>query len=90
VPDKPSDLVQGFLDMPILKALALETMHGYGISVRIAPMSRGVFRRNAGSSFPAIERLPRHGLIKGERKPTENNRRGKYDARTGIGREEAG
>ena len=49
MPDKPSDLVQGTLDMLILKTLALEPTHGYGISVRIEQMSRGVFRLNAGS-----------------------------------------
>lgn len=86
MPDKPSDLVQGSLDMLILKTLALEAMHGYGISVRIEQMSRGVFRLNAGSLFLAIERLQRDGLIKGEWKPTENNRRAKYYALTGKGR----
>ncbi|HVH60074.1 MAG TPA: PadR family transcriptional regulator [Candidatus Sulfotelmatobacter sp.] len=86
MPDKPSDLVQGTLDMLILKTLALEAMHGYGISVRIEQMSRGVFRLNAGSLFLAIERLQRDGLIKGEWKPTENNRRAKYYALTGKGR----
>ena len=86
MPDKPSDLVQGTLDMLILKTLALEAMHGYGISVRIEQMSRGVFRLNAGSLFLAIERLQRDGLIKSEWKPTENNRRAKYYALTGKGR----
>ena len=76
--DKPSDLVQGTLDMLMLKTLALEPMHGYGISVRIEQMSKGVFRLNAGSLFLAIQRLERDGLIDGERKPTENNRRATY------------
>src|SRR5256885_8623287 len=74
--DKPSDLVQGTLDM--LKTLALEPMHGYGIAVRLEQMSQGVFRPNAGSLFMAIQRLQRDGLIKGEWKSTENNRRAKY------------
>jgi PadR family transcriptional regulator, regulatory protein PadR len=78
MPDKSSDLVQGTLDMLVLKTLALEPMHGYGISVRIEQMSRGVFRMNAGSLFLAIQRLERDGLIEGEWKPTENNRRAKY------------
>src|SRR5438309_2026910 len=78
MPDKPSDLVQGTLDMLILKTLALEPMHGYGISVRIEQMSKGVFRLNAGSLFLAIQRLERDGLIDGEWKPTENNRRARY------------
>jgi PadR family transcriptional regulator len=59
MPDKSSDLVQGTLDMLVLKTLALEPMHGYGISVRIEQMSKGVFRPNAGSLFLAIQRLER-------------------------------
>jgi transcriptional regulator len=86
MPDKPSDLVQGTLDMLILKTLALEPMHGYGISVRIEQMSKGVFRLNAGSLFLAIERLQRAGLIKGEWKSSENNRRAKYYVLTEHGR----
>jgi len=80
--DKSSDLVQGTLDMLVLKTLALEPMHGYGITVRIEQMSRGVFHLNPGSLFLAIQRLERDGLIKGEWKPTENNRRAKYYALT--------
>ena len=72
--DKPSDLVQGTLDMLILKTLALEPMHGYGIAVRLEQMSKGVFRPNAGSLFMAIQPLQRDGLIKGEWKSSENNR----------------
>ena len=86
MPNKPSDLVQGTLDMLILKTLDLEPMHGYGISGRIEQMSKGVFRPNAGSLFLAIQRLLRDGLIKGEWKPTENNRRAKYYALTEKGR----
>jgi transcriptional regulator len=86
MPDKSSDLVQGTLDMLVLKTLALEPMHGYGISVRIEQLSRGVFRPNAGSLFLAIQRLQRDGLILGEWKPTENNRRAKYYAPTAKGR----
>jgi PadR family transcriptional regulator, regulatory protein PadR len=84
---KPSDLVQGTLDMLILKTLALEPMHGYGIGVRIEQMSKGVFRLNAGSLFVAIQRLQRDGLIKGEWKSTENSRRAKYYVLTERGRE---
>jgi PadR family transcriptional regulator, regulatory protein PadR len=86
MPDKPSDLVQGTLDMLILKTLALEPTHGYGISVRIEQMSKGVFRLNAGSLFLAIQRLERDGLIDGEWKPTENNRRARYYTLTAKGR----
>ena len=84
--DKPSDLVQGTLDMLILKTLALEPMHGYGIAVRLEQMSHGVFRVNAGSLFVALQRLQRAGLIKGEWKATENSRRAKYYALTDQGR----
>ena len=84
--DKPTDLVQGTLDMLILKTLALQPMHGYGIAVRLEQMSRGVFRVNAGSLFVALQRLQRAGLIKGEWKATENSRRAKYYALTDQGR----
>jgi len=83
---KPSDLVQGTLDMLILKTLALEPMHGYGIAVRLEQMSRGVFRLNAGSLFIAFQRLERAGLIRGEWRSTENSRRAKYYALTEQGR----
>ena len=66
-----SSLVQGTLDMIILRTLALEPMHGYGIGVRIEQISRGVFQVNAGSLFPALRRLERDGLIKGEWAATE-------------------
>ena len=86
MPEKASDLIQGTLDMLILKTLALEPMHGYGISVRIKQVSKSVFRLNAGSLFLAIQRLERDGLIQSEWKPTENNRRAKYHALTRKGR----
>ncbi len=76
--DKSSALVQGTLDMLILKTLALEPMHGYGVAVRIEQISRGVFRVNAGSLFVAFRRLKRAGLIRSEWRATENNRRAKY------------
>src|SRR3981189_432121 len=84
--DKSSDLVQGTLDMLILKTLELEPMHGYGISARIEQFSKGVFRGNAGSLFVAFQRLQRAGLIKGEWKATENSRRAKYYVLTEQGR----
>ena len=86
MPDKPTDLVQGTLDMLILKTLALEPMHGYGIATRIEQVSKGVFRVNAGSLFIAIQRLVRAGLIRGEWKATENSRRAKYYVLTDQGR----
>jgi PadR family transcriptional regulator PadR len=83
--EKPS-LVQGTLYMLILKTLALEPMHGYGIGVRLEQISRGVFQVNAGSLFPALRRLERDGLIEGDWQVTENNRRAKYYALTASGR----
>jgi PadR family transcriptional regulator, regulatory protein PadR len=83
---KPTGLVQGTLDMLILKTLALEPMHGYGIGVRIEQISHGVFQVNAGSLFPGFRRLERDGLIKGVWRETENNRRAKYYALTAQGR----
>ena len=86
MPDKPSDLVQGTLDMLILKTLALEALHGYGIAVRLEQISKGVFRPNAGSLFVAFQRLQRAGLIRSEWKATENSRRAKYYVLTDQGR----
>jgi PadR family transcriptional regulator PadR len=86
MPDKSTDLVQGTLDMLILKTLALEPMHGYGVAVRIEQISKGVFRVNAGSLFVAFQRLKRAGWIRSEWKATENNRRAKYYVLTEQGR----
>jgi PadR family transcriptional regulator PadR len=83
---KPSGLVQGTLDMLILKTLALEPMHGFGIGARIEQISKGVFQVNAGSLFPALRRLERDGLIRDEWRVTENNRRAKYYILTAAGR----
>jgi len=81
-----SDLVQGTLHMLILKTLALEPMHGYGIGMRLEQISKGIFRVNAGSLFPALSRLERDGLIAGAWRVTENNRRAKYYSLTAPGR----
>jgi PadR family transcriptional regulator PadR len=83
---KPSDLVQGTLDMLILKTLDLEAMHGYGIALRIEQISKGVFQVNPGSLFPAFRRLERSGWIESEWRATENNRRAKYYLLTDEGR----
>ena len=85
-PNAPNTLVQGTLDMLILKTLALEPMHGYGIGVRLAQISKGVFQVNAGSLFPAFRRLERDGLITAEWRGTENNRQAKYYSLTKQGR----
>src|SRR5882762_3867025 len=88
--DKQGDLVQGTLDMLILKIVALEPTHGYGIAVRIEQTSNGVFKVNAGSLFVALQRLHRAGLIRSESKASENNRRAKYYALTESGRKRLG
>jgi transcriptional regulator len=72
--------------MLILKTLALEPMHGYGIAVRLEQISKGRFRVNAGSLFPAFRRLERDGLIEGEWETTEHKRRAKRYALTAAGR----
>lgn len=84
--DKTSALVQGTLDMLILRTLALEPMHGYGIGMRLEQISKGAFQVNAGSLFPAFRRLERDGQIKADWRATENNRRAKYYAITAAGR----
>ena len=84
--EKTASLVQGTLDMLILKTLALEPMHGYGVGVRIEQISRGHFQVNGGSLFPALRRLERDGLIAADWRATEHNRRAKYYALTPAGR----
>lgn len=83
---KLESVVQGTLNMLILKTLALEPMHGYGVGLRIEQISKGVFQVNAGSLFPAFRRLERQGWIIGEWRATENNRRAKYYMLTNAGR----
>ena len=78
--------MQGTLHMLILKTLALEPMHGYGIGVRLEQISKGVFQVNAGSLFPALRVLERDGFIAGEWQITENNRRAKDHTLTANGR----
>jgi PadR family transcriptional regulator PadR len=83
---KPGDMVQGTLEMLILKTLALEPMHGYGVALRIEQVSEGVFRVNPGSLLPALARMERAGRVKSEWRSTENNRRAKYYLLTASGR----
>jgi transcriptional regulator len=83
---EPKTLVQGTLDMLVLKTLTLEPMHGWGIAQRIEQISRGVFQVNAGSLFPAFRRLERDALVRVEWRATENNRRAKYYILTDAGR----
>jgi PadR family transcriptional regulator, regulatory protein PadR len=82
----PGDLVQGTLEMLILKTLVLQPMHGYGVALRIEQISRGVFRVNPGSLLPALSRMERAGRIRSEWRATENNRRAKYYSLTANGR----
>lgn len=84
--EKPRDLVQGTLEMLVLKTVALEPMHGYGIALRIEQISDGVFRVNPGSLLPALSRLEREGRVKSEWWATEHNRRAKYYLLTARGR----
>jgi len=86
MPEPPSGLVQGNLDMLILKTLALEPMHGSGMTLRIEQVSKGVFRLNPGSLLPALRRMERAGWVRGEWRATENNRRARYYAVTERGR----
>ncbi len=86
--DGTNDLVPGTLDMIILKTLALEPVHGYGIGLRIEQTSRGVFRVNAGSLFPALRRLERKGWLSAQWRTTENSRRAKYYGLTAEGRKQ--
>jgi PadR family transcriptional regulator, regulatory protein PadR len=80
------DLLQGTLDMLVLKALQLEPMHGWGITERIEQWSRQVLQVNQGSLYPALYRLQRQGWITSSWKTTENNRRARYYALTAAGR----
>jgi len=85
--DTSATLVQGTLDMLILKTLALEPLHGWGISQRIQQLSHGVFEVNPGSLFPAFRRLERAGLLECAWRTSENNRRAKYYSLTRAGRQ---
>ena len=85
--DQPTtDLIQGTLDLLILKTLSLEPMHGYGIARRIEQISRGVFKVNPGSLLTALQRLERAGWVDAEWRQTENARRAKVYALTRAGR----
>ena len=80
------DVLQGTLDMLVLKALHLGSLHGWGITERLEQGSRGVLRLNQGSLYPALYRLERQGLVSSSWKNTENNRRARYYALTAAGR----
>jgi transcriptional regulator len=81
-----SDLLQGTLEMLVLKTLALEPMHGWGIAQRIQQLSRDAFLVPQGSLYPALQRMKRRGWITSSWKTTSNNRRARYYALTTAGR----
>src|SRR5690242_19823680 len=82
------DLLQGTLDLLILKTLALETMHGWGIAQRIQQISQDALQVQQGSLYPALHRLEQQGWIEAEWRPSENNRRAKYYSLTRGGRKQ--
>ena len=81
-----TNLLQGTLDMLILKALSVAELHGLGVSRRIEQMTRGTFAVQPGSLFPALHRLEEAGWLESSWKPSENNRRAKYYSLTPAGR----
>lgn len=83
---KPADLVQGTLDLLILKILALEPLHGFAVSVRLRQVSGDVLQVSDGSLYPALHKLEQGGWIKAEWKTSENNRRVKFYELTRLGR----
>jgi transcriptional regulator len=83
---KPTDLVQGTLDMLILKVIALEPQHGWAIAQRIRQMSGDVLQVGQSALYPALHKLERHGWIKSEWKLSETNRRAKYYVLTRSGK----
>ena len=86
--DAGTDVIQGTLDMLILKTLSLEPLHGFGISRRIEQISRGVFKVNPGSLLTAFQRLERVGWLNSEWRQTANSRRAKYYSLTRAGRKQ--
>ena len=83
---KPSDFVQGTLDVLLLKILALEPLHGWAVSQRLKAVSGNVLQVSEGSLYPALHKLEVGGWITAEWKPTENNRRAKFYSLTRAGR----
>jgi PadR family transcriptional regulator len=83
-----TDVIQGTLDMLILKTLSLQPLHGFGIARRIEQISRGVFKVNPGSLLTALQRLERAGWLDAEWRDTENARRAKYYTLTRSGRKQ--
>jgi PadR family transcriptional regulator, regulatory protein PadR len=88
MPHESTELLQGTLELLVLKTLSLEAMHGWGISQRVQQMSQDVLRVTQGSLYPALQRMKRRGLITSEWRTTENNRRARYYLLTAAGRRE--
>jgi PadR family transcriptional regulator PadR len=86
VDDLNTDVIQGTLDMLILKTLSLQPLHGFGIARRIEQISRGVFKVNPGSLLTALQRLERAGWLDAEWRQTENSRRARFYSLTSAGR----
>ncbi|MGH9526568.1 MAG: PadR family transcriptional regulator [Terriglobales bacterium] len=84
---RPPDLVQGTLDLLLLKIIALEPLHGFAISERLRQVSSGVLQVSDGSLYPALHKLEQAGWIRAEWRATENNRRAKYYSLTATGRQ---
>jgi PadR family transcriptional regulator PadR len=85
---RPNDLVQGTLDLLLLKILALEPLHGWAISLRLKSISGDVLQVTDGSLYPALHKLEQEGWITAEWKQTENNRRAKFYSLTRLGRKQ--
>jgi PadR family transcriptional regulator PadR len=83
---KPNDLVQGTLDLLVLKILAMEPLNGWAISQRLKQVSGDVLQVSDGSLYPALHKLEQEGWVAAEWKPSENNRRAKYYSLTRLGR----
>jgi PadR family transcriptional regulator, regulatory protein PadR len=83
--DDRTELLQGTLELLVLKTLSVEPMHGWGIAQRIEQMSRGVFEVSQGSLYPALQRMKRKGWIASEWRVTEHNRRARYYRLTPAG-----
>jgi PadR family transcriptional regulator PadR len=83
---KPTDLMQGTLDLLVLKILALQPLHGWALSQRLKQISGDVLQVSDGSLYPALHKLEQQGWIRAEWKPTENNRRAKFYSLTRLGR----
>jgi PadR family transcriptional regulator, regulatory protein PadR len=90
MPPERTDLLQGTLELLVLKTLSLEPMHGWGIAQRIEQMSSGILEVSQGSLYPALQRMKNAGLVRSEWRVTENNRRARYYLLTPAGERKLG